>query len=224
MKIVALFGTDTDRVQTRMLDILKGVKKKGFRVSEIALKTSFAEALRSTSLFEENVLFVSDTASKRIETDWQWIEKNAGQQSASLLLLFGDTVPVKIKKYLPKDTKCEEFKIPVIIFQFLDSLVPGNKNALTLLKKVTDTEPIELVFSMMVTHLRDMYWVLSDSSSYAGPDWKKGRLLSQAKKIGLTNLKDAFSQLAHIDLDVKSSIGSLTIFVDNFLISFLVLK
>ncbi len=224
MKVVALFGSDSDRVTSRMLDIVRGVKKKGYRVSEIANKTSFKEALSETSLFEEDVLYVCEGASKRGESDWEWISKNAASSASSILFTFGETIPVKIKKLLPSDTKLEEFKVPVIIFQFLDSLTPHNKACLPLLKKVTATEPVELVFSLLVTHLRDMYWVLTDPNSYAGPDWKKGKITSQARKIGLENLTKAFDELSRIDMDVKSSVGNLTIFLDRFLIRFLVLE
>jgi DNA polymerase III delta subunit len=224
MKIVVLFGSDRDKVVSRMLDISKGVKKKGFRVSEIKNNQSFSESLSETSLFEENVLYISESAAKRPETDWDWIKNNSEALSVSLLLVFGETVPAKVKKQLPSDTKFEEFKIPVIIFQFLDSLTPNNKASLTLLKKVTATEPVELVFSMIVTHLRDMYWVLTDSTSFTGAEWKKGRMLTQAKKFGIEKLEKAFSELAQIDMDVKSSVGNLTIYLDKFLISFLMLK
>lgn len=224
MKVVALFGSDSDRVTSRMLDIVRGVKKKGYRVSEIQSKTSFREALSETSLFEENVLYVCEGASKRGEADWEWISKNADASASSILFTFGETIPVKIKKLLPSDAKLEEFKVPVIIFQFLDSLSPGNKACLPLLKKVTATEPVELVFSLLVSQLRDMYWVLTDPGSFTGPDWKKGKLATQAKKIGREKLQSAFDELSQIDLDVKSSVGSLTIFLDKFLISFLMLK
>lgn len=224
MKIVVLFGSDRDKVVSRMLDISKGVIKKGFRVSEIKNNQSFAESLSETSLFEENVLYISENAVKRTDVDWEWIKNNSEAHTGSLLLVFGETVPAKVKKQLPSDTKFEEFKIPVIIFQFLDSLTPNNKTSLTLLKRVTATEPVELVFSMVVTHLRDMYWVLTDSNSYTGPDWKKGRILTQAKKFGKEQLEKAFSELAQIDMDVKSSIGTLTVYLDKFLISFLMLK
>jgi len=103
------------------------------------------------------------------------------------------------------------FKIPAIIFKFLDSLWPGNeKNLISLLNQVTGQEPVELVFYLLSRRISQLIIAkdLGKNGLSAMPDWQQGKLLHQAQKFSLIKLKNIYKRLLELDTRQKTG-GSL---------------
>lgn len=206
MKVVVIHGTNSQISRKRFGDIIAGVKKKGWTVSSIFPKENLADQLSTGSLFADEVLLTLEQVGKVNIADFEWFSDSHQNLSGSLLIYHPDVFPQKLKKYLPPDTKYESFDFQKQIFIFLDSIYPGNsKKSIILLQEVTQTEPIELLFSLLAKHVRDMYWYSIDPNGVGYPEWRAKKIISQAKKFGSEKLGEFIKEMS--DLDVKSKTG-----------------
>lgn len=207
MKIVVISGEEKAKARSRYAQISKGVKKKGWEVVGINFsdKFSLAERLTSSSLFPDEVLYVIDDAKKVSIDDLKWIGKNSEKYQGSLLIYYSGKLPATYKNALPKATTYENFDIPTIIFQFMESFYPKNRKAcLALLEKLLIDSPIEMVIFMLARHLRDLYWAQEGGRGMALPSWRAGKLKAQAEKFTKQELTDTIDSLAEIDFKSKT--------------------
>lgn len=107
---------------------------------------------------------------------------------------------------LPNGCQIKVFKIPAIIFKFLDSIKPKNNNLmLSLFHQCLKTQPPEMVFYMLARQLRILL-LANDlgEDGLSGPSWMKSRFIHQAKNFKLEQLKKIYKQLLEIDINVKT--------------------
>ncbi len=204
MKITVLHGEHTAASRQRLVEIVQEVKKRGWEViKDVPVPTA--------SLFAKERLFVVEDIN---------LLKNLKLDGFNLLVWHNHKLPARFKNTLPKNTKYEEFKIPQKLWAFLDSLWPGNaKVSLTILREVTQTEPIEFVFAMIARTFRDLYWVTISPETIKLPSWRLGKLKRQAGHFKPHQLKKIISQLAAIDVAVKTGMTSLTHELDLFILT-----
>jgi DNA polymerase III delta subunit len=215
MKITVLFGEDTTASYKRFTTIIDVVKKRDWEICHIENQTGFVESFTATSLFESDKLYALADTSFLKPKDLVWLGENADKMDNNWLILVDGALPKKLKDVLPKSTKYEEFQLPKLLFVFLESLYPGNaKNAMKLLHNVLETDAVELVFSLIGTHMRDLYY-----QSPSMPPWKKGKLQRQAQKFSKEKLKKIIAELAKIDSAVKLSQVELLPSLDLLLIT-----
>lgn len=189
MKVTVLYGDNITASRDRLIKIIAEVKKRGWEV--------LREPTVTDSLFSANRLFVIEDASKLTAKDLT--------SDMNLLIWQKGSVPAKLKKILPKNSKYEEFKLPQKLWLFLESLYPGNaKQALELLNEITATEAVEFVFAMIARQMRDLYWVLVSPGSMLIPTWRRGKLKDQATKYELASLNELISKLAQLDMEAKT--------------------
>lgn len=97
--------------------------------------------------------------------------------------------------------KVEEFKLPPVVFQFVDSLKPGNQKIfLPLWQKYLSREVPEIALSMITRQLRLM--LNPESSDLAS--WQKLKITSQASAFGKERLIQLYKKILEIDYQVKS--------------------
>ena len=109
-------------------------------------------------------------------------------------------------KILPPITKTEEYKLPKLIFKFLESFWPGNaKASIRLLHEVIRDEAPEFVFNLLSRHLRDIYWAMLDKESMSYPSWRVGKLTQQAKRFKDGQVQSLIQTFAEIDIQAKTS-------------------
>ncbi len=202
MKITLLHGDAIVKSRERFSKIIEKTKEKGYEVVEIE---NFSESLTSQSLFNDKVLFVAEKP--------KLINLEKVTQDYNLLIWLDKVATAKILKSLPKEANVEKFDLPRIIFKFLDSFYPGNASlCIKLLNELSTTQPIELVFSMLGTHLRDMVMLPEN------PSWRKGKLTTQANKFGPEKIKQIINEMAEIDVNAKTSDISLKANLDLLII------
>lgn len=211
MKIVVISGEDVAAARARFAQIVNSVRKKGWEVVSIIPDDKFklAERLTSSILFPEEVLYVIDDAKKLSLEDLKWIGRNSGNYSGSLLIYCKGKLPVLIKNAIGKKASYEIFDTPVLIFNFLDTFVPGNaKRCIEILEETLKITPPEVVIAMLGRHLRDLYWVLEDDKSMNAPGWKIVKLKKQAVKFTKEQLIATIDSLAYIDFKSKTGGGT----------------
>ena len=106
-----------------------------------------------------------------------------------------------------KKVKIELFDLPKIIYKFLDSLSPFNKKtSLLLFHQCLKKEVPERIFYFLCRHIEQL--IIAADLGKRGlenlPDWKKEKLLRQAKAFGLEKLINLYHKLLAIDYQQKT--------------------
>ena len=216
MKIIVLHGDDSLRSYERLQKFIDVAKSRGLEIEKIYDKSkSVSEVLSSTSLFTPERFFVLEDISLITKGDGEWLKKKIDELDGTLVIFHEGTISKTFLKSIPAPTKIEEFKLPKLIWSFLDSFWPGDAtNALKLLHKLTENEPIEFVFALLARHLRDLYWVQNDVKSVPYPSWRVGKLTQQANKFKNSKLSKIINDLADADIKSKTSSENLLDLLD----------
>lgn len=208
MKILVIHGDYTIKSYERLHEIINSSKKKGWVVERISVKDSLSlpERLTAKSLFENKNLYVVDELNSLKKTDFEWLKKKSDGFEGHLVLYSAGTVGKRVLNFLPKGYKVGEYKLPKLIWKFLESFYPGNtKKCLDLFHEVVNINREEFVFVLLAKHFRDLYWVSIDFNSVPYPSWRVGKLKRQVAKLGSRKLKTLIFDLAEIDIKVKTS-------------------
>jgi hypothetical protein len=206
MKIVVIHGDDSASARARYVQIITGVKKKGWDIVPVEPTGTLAEQLVSTSLFTTNILYSIDGVKRLPVNEFGWLTKNADRYEGSLLIYTEGKFPATLRSFLPKSAKVETFDLPKIIWKFLDSFYPGNSKAcLAFFEQLPESEAMELIIAMLARQLRDLYWAAEGGKGMNVAGWRMGRLKAQAAKFTKEELKDTINTLAEIDYKSKTS-------------------
>ena len=221
MNITVLHGDDIKQSYTCLKAIISQAKNRGFRGEYILPNQgrSLSESLVSRSIFNEKVIYVVENINQFSNNDLKWLKGNVSGMEADLVVYHQGLLPQSILKVLPKEAKVEEFKLPNFLWKFLDSFYPGNsKNCIKLLHKVAEADNLERVFALLARHIKNLYMVRLDKNSLAFPSWRVDRLIYQSSKYKDGKIEKIISEMAKIDIDVKTSNSNLLDALD-FLIS-----
>ena len=223
MKIIILHGDDSEKSYSRLKKFIDVAKERSWEVAYIdESNQSFDEILSASSLFGGEQFFILKDVKKLGKKDFEWLNKKNAELSGNLIVYNEGTLSATALKSFPNDAKIEEFKLPVLLWNFLDSLVPGSGEvSVKTLHKIIERQPVEFIFSLIAKHLRDLYWVKTDAASTGFPPWKVGKLKSQASKFSTEKLKEIIGLLAEIDLEVKTSKADLVSELDLLLLKHL---
>jgi len=133
-----------------------------------------------------------------------WEEKEISQKNLSLFS--GASIQI--------------FKIPKLIFNFLDNVKPGNgKNLIVIFHELLKKTPAEIILYMMVRQLRFLIAVTSSDKSDTIEElakiapWQKGKFEKQAVFFGQSRLITLYHRLYNIDLSSKTGALSMPLAV-----------
>jgi DNA modification methylase len=201
MKIIVLHGDYTTKLYERLNKFIEAAKKRGWEIvnDEINQTPSLFNIERLTILRKYNLLSKKDLS-------------NVSKISGTLVIYNEGRVPQLFLKELPKDTKIEEFKLPKIIWGFLDNI------SIKRFHEVIKNEPVEFVFSVLAKRFRDLYWLKVSEASLPYQSWQIAKLKRQAQNYTLETLKKIIDKLAEIDVKVKTSKADLISELDLMLI------
>jgi DNA polymerase III delta subunit len=206
MKIIILHGDDELRLYERLTMFVDSAKGRSWEVAYLDDPSlSLEEQLSSSSLFGAERFFVIRDISRLGKKELGWIAKKSKDLPGNLIIYHEGYVPQGILKVLP-DAKVEEFKLPVILWNFLDGLYPGDsERSIKQFHKLIEHEAPEFIFTLIAKLFRDLYWVKTDEKSLPYPGWRVGKLKQQSSKFTLEQLKNIIARLAEIDIKVKTS-------------------
>jgi DNA polymerase III delta subunit len=205
MKIIVLHGEHVEESYVRLQVFIKEAKKRNWEIIHVSDRSkNIREELSKRSLFEEKSFYVIEDISLVSNKDFKWIKDKSEEIDATIIFYKKGLVSKTIINKFPKTIKVEEFKLPKIIWNFLDSFFPGNvKGCLLLLQKVSKNEQIEFIFALLARHVRDLYWVKADVKSSSLPSWRIPRLKRQASKFTQGKLIEIINKLSSIDIESK---------------------
>ena len=223
MNIVLLHGDDFLASKKRLDSLLAEIKRKGFSVFYIAAegKLGLSEQLSARSLFEKDSLYILENANKIPLKDLQWLSSHAKALAGTLVIYSEGFVGARVKNLLPKEVKEETFKLPPLIFSFLDSFYPGNSlKSMQLLYRLAPSEPMEKIMHFLGKHLRNLYWVGQDPKLLPySQDWRVLKTLTQSKKFKKGELEETIGDLAEADIASKTSDASTLGLLDQIIAS-----
>lgn len=180
---------------------------------------SIQEQLSSSSLFGSERFFIVRDISRLRKKEIEWLNKKSDDLPGNLIIYHEGYIPQGILKGLPKDSKVEEFKFPVILWSFLDGLYPGNsERSIKQFHQIIEKEAPEFLFTLIAKLFRDLYWVKTDQASLPYPNWRVGKLKVQSSKYSIDLLKNLIDKLSEIDIKVKTSKADLTNELDLLII------
>ena len=207
MKIIILHGDDTQKSYLRLRKFIDVAKERSWEVNYVdESEQKFEEILSASSLFGNERFFILNDIKKIGKKEFAWLNKKQEDFPGTLIIYSEGTLNATLLKSFPDSTKVEEYKLPVLLWNFLDNLVPGKGEfSVRNLHKILEKQPVEFVFSLITKHFRDLYWVKVDAVSAGFPFWKLNKLKSQASKFETQNLQKIIGILSDIDIDVKTS-------------------
>jgi DNA polymerase III delta subunit len=221
MKIIILHGDNSQESYDRLTKFIDTAKKRGWEITRLSAKDdNFTENLVTKSLFEkERLIIVSDIISIT-KRQFKWLNEHKDRFDETVVFYHPSTLSKTAIKKFPKKINVEEFKLPKLIWEFLDSFYPGNtKNSLLLLHRIVENDAIEFVFSLLGSQLRNLYWIKVDPKSLNLPSWRLGKLKRQASHFTEVQLKNIISEMSKADIKSKSSSDNLIDLVDFIIIN-----
>lgn len=220
MNIIVLHGEDSAKSYLRLVKFIDTAKKRSWEVIYTdQTGMLLEETLSASSLFQKERFFIHRDVKKLGKKELAWLNKNADSVSGTLIIYHGDLLSATLLKSMPKNIKIEEFKLAKIIWNFLDNIYPGNsESVLKTFHKILETDPPELVFSLIAKQLRDLYWVKVSPNTTAIPPWKTSKLNRQASRYSIENLKHFINSLTEIDVSVKTGKNDLVSSLDLLLV------
>jgi DNA polymerase III delta subunit len=207
MNIIIIHGDYTTKSYERLQKFVKEAKRRNWSIKKINNKTiDISEELSSQELFDKKRFLVIDDFDLLRKKDINFINKRKADLDLTLIIFKSKILSkTKINKIKEVD-KVEEFKLPVLIWRFLESIYPGNsRKCIELFHKIIIKDPPEFIFAMIARHFRDLYWSNLEGSEKEFPSWRHKKLISQAEKFGVDDIKKIINALADIDIKVKTS-------------------
>lgn len=185
MKIIVIHGDDTVRLYERFIKFTDEAKKRNWEVVDYSLSE-----VSNQTLFDTEKFFILKDYKKLTKKELENLDKYSG----NLVVYHEGKIPALSLKTF-NATKVESFELPQKLWSFLDNF------SVKTLHEVIETEPIELVFTLLATRIKDLYWAKIGSPLY--PAWRTSKLKSQGAKYSKEVLSDVISDLAEIDAKTK---------------------
>lgn len=216
MKIFLLHGDNVTASYDRLLKYVEHAKKRGWEIVHVSDKNlRLPEVYMNTGLFVTDKLVIVDDYDFLNKKDLKWLEEKGEEQGGNLVIYHDAPLPKTKIKAVPKLEKEEKFDLPILLWKMVDSFYPGNaKQFLITMHQVLERQPVELVFGLLATQIRNLYWVLVDPANCPMPDWKKGKLSGVAKRFSKEKLESIIEEMAEIDVQAKTTDVSLTDLLD----------
>lgn len=204
MKIIVLHGDYTTKLYQRLNKFIEIAKGRGWEILN-------EEISRTASLFNKERLTIIRKYNLIGKKDISHIVKTPG----TLVIYNEGVVPQTFLKELPRDAKIEEYKLPTLIWNFLDNI------SLKGLHEVILNEPIEFVFSLLAKRFRDLYWVKIGEDNLPYQSWQISKLKKQSQNYSEDKLKEIIKKLSEIDIKVKTTKRDLISELDFMLVKYL---
>ena len=210
-----LHGDDITTSRNKLQELISQSKLANHEIIQLDGKkctlTDIKQSLESQSLFNQDKLVVIENLFSRPDSNAKKeIIKYLSSPITTISLILWDGRPLTLSqlKSFPK-TAIQEFKLPTVIFQFLDTVSPRNPaQNLKLLNQVLETQPPEMIFGMLIKRLR--YLITANHSPQTLSqfselrDWQQRRILTQARQFTPDQLRSLNQRLLETDYQVKT--------------------
>ncbi|KKR30537.1 hypothetical protein A2715_05970 [Candidatus Woesebacteria bacterium RIFCSPHIGHO2_01_FULL_39_32] len=215
MKIIVLHGDNVLVSYNRLQKFIDVAQSRGWKVQRADVSQNLGEVIVSDTLFQEKRLVIVEDCRLIVKSVLKLLKSKKEELDITLIIYHQGTLTKNFLKSLPQIDKVEEFKLPKLIWSFLESFYPGNsRTIIQVLHKIIEKDPVEFVFSLLSKQLRDLYWIKVEPRSLYYPSWRIGKLKRQASKYSENQLANLISEFAEIDIKSKTSQGQLIDLLD----------
>lgn len=210
MQSYVLHGDNLKDSRSRLGILIQDAKKKDWEVVYIDWKKTdkvgLETAVQAQTLIAVGYLIVVENFFNNNKKALDTIEGLLIYKGAQLIFWEGRILTPATVKSLQENFKVEEFKTPVVVFNFLKSITPGNnKLALRLFHQALEKDEVEFLFIMLARHVRQLIWMKEDPQTLLLPPWLKSSLESQAGKFSENGLRALHHTLLDVDRKNKKS-------------------
>lgn len=208
--ITLLHGDDDVRSRDELTKRIDTAKNKDVRRldGKILDEISLVQALESLALFGGDTLIIIENLLATIGKKSKATDKLTAilrSSDVDIVLWEPKEVGKTAIEALGKKGAVQLFKTPVIIFQFLDGLRPGNtRPSLLLFSECLISNPPEVIFTLLVRRVRQLIMVKDNVSPAGLADWQRTRLTSQAKLFTMEKLLAMYKDLADTEYRIKT--------------------
>ncbi len=206
--ITLLHGNYSEASRKEFIRLKEEAKGKDIRVLDGRTldAADLTQAIESHSLFGGDTIVCIENLFGKLGRQIKRIESLASiinGSSADIILWEDKEVGASVLKNLPK-ANIMLFKIPSVIFQLLDGIVPGA----TL--RVLPPEAPEIVFAMIVRRIRHLIQLRDGVVPDSLQGWQASRLTRQAKLFTMDRLLTMYKNLLDMEYSVKNGSSPFT--------------
>lgn len=221
MKVIILHGENVEKSRARLQKFIDSARRREWLITRISSdKDSLSESLAADTLFGNKRLFILEKPNKLTKKEIDWLKERSGEIDETMVIYATNLLTKTFIASLPIPDKIEVFETPKAIWDFLDSVYPGNaKNSLALLHRTKEKEAPEFVFVMLASHFKDLYHAKIEPSTLKTSPWRLSKLEKQASSFTESEIKTFIADLAKLDIDTKTSNANLTDSLDFLLVS-----
>jgi len=215
--MIIIHGEDVVSSRNRLQELLTEVKLANKEVVKLEGKkvtlTEIKQALEAQSLFgQERAVVVEQLLGRQQSKDKEAILEYLSKEDLGKLDLYSwddkQLTATQLKGF--GKAKVQEFKLPQVLWQFLDGLKPGQaKYTLGLFEKVIEHQPVEMVFGLLIKRLR--YLVVARIEGQKGlggfkelQGWQQGKMMAQARQFSEEKLKNLGAEMLEMDYKRKT--------------------
>jgi len=175
--------------------------------------TDLKQALEARSLFgQEKLVIVENLISTKQKNQTTKQSNNILRYlknlSPNVDLILWERKKIDGRVLTPfKNARVQLLKTPAAIFKFLESIQPDNQRLmLSLLENCTKTDPIELIFYMIIRQFRQLLLVkdLGKKGVSRMAPWQYAKLTNQGNCFTLDKLLKIYKELLKIDYQQKT--------------------
>jgi len=210
--ITIIHGNDLEKSREMLTNIKKQSQSMeirdldGRRINQ----TELIQAVESSSLFKSTVMVVIENLFTGLGRKTKQAEEyvkiiNGVSPETEIILWESKILTLSQTKLFSQNVKFLEYKLPVIIFQFLDGLKPGKRSdCLKLYNQLLIDYAPEQLFFMISKRIRQLLILKNNETIKGITSWQYGKLTSQAKLFTMEQLQHMLMTLRNIDWSIKS--------------------
>src|SRR3989344_8569406 len=203
MGIIVIHGDNINKSFERLSYYKKSAINRKLEIRKITPADNISEKLTSVSLFGNDSLLVIEDIKRTNKKDLKWLKENLNAIDNDLILYEPSQLTRTILNYFPK-AKIEEFKLPKLIWKFLDEFYPKNaKNTLKLLHSIIESEAAEPIIGLINWRLLDILTFIKNPQKILYDTWRLNKLENQSKKFSQAKVTRILEKLAKADYESK---------------------
>jgi len=202
-------GEDNSTSRLSYIDHLKVLKTKGYEIVPIIGKELTSELLETN--LSSNSLF-GNLRALAIENFFSLSKSKEREDLVEKISKYKETIVFWEPKDLSKTVFAKSpfftfknFKLPQVLFNFLDSIVPKKpKENLSMLQKTIEYIEEGYIFAMMARQIR-LLILAKDKCLDSMLPWQSGKLYKQAENFEMKKLITIYNKILEIDYLEKTS-------------------